>query len=104
MNDPAASLSIVTLFLNADPVVKGVLVLLLAAYDKREHDNPRRQAAEAKLADKRLKACVSALRDRELREIIAGVKQEVALHAQAEPQSDDITMLAVKYNGQSKDA
>ncbi len=31
MNDPAASLSIVTLFLNADPVVKGVLALLLAA-------------------------------------------------------------------------
>ena len=54
-------------------------------------------------SEQRLKACVSALRDRELREIIAGVKQEVALHAQAEPQSDDITMLAVKYNGPAKD-
>ena len=31
MNDPAASLSIVKLFMNADPVVKGVLLLLLAA-------------------------------------------------------------------------
>ena len=31
MNDPAASLSIVKLFFNADPVVKGVLLLLLAA-------------------------------------------------------------------------
>jgi biopolymer transport protein TolQ len=31
VNDPAASLSIVTLFVNADPVVKGVLLLLLAA-------------------------------------------------------------------------
>ena len=31
MNDPAASLSIVKLFLNADPVVKGVLLLLLFA-------------------------------------------------------------------------
>jgi biopolymer transport protein TolQ len=31
VNDPAASFSIVTLFLNADPVVKGVLLLLLAA-------------------------------------------------------------------------
>src|SRR5437899_11127888 len=31
VNDPTASLSIVALFLNADPVVKGVLVLLLAA-------------------------------------------------------------------------
>ena len=31
MNDPVTSLSIVRLFLNADPVVKGVLLLLLAA-------------------------------------------------------------------------
>jgi biopolymer transport protein TolQ len=31
MNGPSASLSIVTLFVNADPVVKGVLLLLLAA-------------------------------------------------------------------------
>ena len=31
MHDPTASLSIVALFLNADPVVKGVLLLLLAA-------------------------------------------------------------------------
>jgi biopolymer transport protein TolQ len=31
VNDPATSLSIVKLFVNADPVVKGVLLLLLAA-------------------------------------------------------------------------
>jgi TolQ protein len=31
VNGPTASLSVVTLFLNADPVVKGVLALLLAA-------------------------------------------------------------------------
>ena len=31
MNDPAASLSVVSLFLHADIVVKGVLLLLLAA-------------------------------------------------------------------------
>ena len=31
MNDPVATLSIVKLFINADPVVKGVLLLLLAA-------------------------------------------------------------------------
>jgi biopolymer transport protein TolQ len=31
VNDPAASLSVLKLFLNADPVVKGVLLLLLAA-------------------------------------------------------------------------
>jgi biopolymer transport protein TolQ len=31
VNDPAASLSIINLFMNADPVVKGVLLLLVAA-------------------------------------------------------------------------
>src|SRR5215831_13362117 len=31
VNDPAATLSIVKLFVNADPVVKGVLLLLLFA-------------------------------------------------------------------------
>jgi len=31
VNDPSATLSIVNLFMNADPVVKGVLLLLLAA-------------------------------------------------------------------------
>jgi biopolymer transport protein TolQ len=31
VNEPAATLSIVKLFINADPVVKGVLLLLLAA-------------------------------------------------------------------------
>ena len=31
MNDPVATLSVVKLFMNADPVVKGVLLLLLAA-------------------------------------------------------------------------
>jgi len=55
-------------------------------------------------SDKRLKSCLSGLRDRELREIIAGVKQEIALHAQTEPQSDDITMLALKYNGPANKA
>jgi len=53
-------------------------------------------------SDQRLKACVSALRDRELREIIGGVKQEIALHAQTEPQSDDITMLVLKFHGVEK--
>ena len=50
-------------------------------------------------SETRLKACLSTLRDRELREIIAGVKQEIVLHAQTQLQSDDITMLALKYNG-----
>jgi len=44
----------------------------------------------------------SALRDRDLPEIIAAVTQEIALHAQTEPQSDDITMLALTYNGPAK--
>ncbi len=50
-------------------------------------------------SSERFRSCVSALRHREVKELIAGVRQEIALHAQSHPQSDDITMLAFKYKG-----
>ena len=52
----------------------------------------------------RLRSCVSALRHRELREMIAGVRKEIARHAEGQPQSDDITMLALKYKGPANQA
>jgi len=52
----------------------------------------------------RLRSCLSALRHRELREMISGVRKEIASHAQAQPQSDDITMLALKYKGPANNA
>jgi phosphoserine phosphatase RsbU/P len=50
-------------------------------------------------SEERLKSCLSSLRHRGLVEIVEGVKQEIVLHAETQPQSDDITMLALQYNG-----
>jgi serine phosphatase RsbU (regulator of sigma subunit) len=55
-------------------------------------------------SEDRLRACVSALGGNGVREIINGVKQEIALHAQGYPQSDDVTMVALRYNGPPKEA
>ncbi len=77
MNDPVASLSIVKLFLNADPVVKGVLLLLLAAS----------VWSWAVIIDKlwRLGAASRAARDHEARAAAARSPQElVAPEGQAE--------------------
>src|SRR5262249_30708886 len=43
----------------------------------------------------RFRSCVSGLRARELREIIAGIRQDIALHAKDQSQYDDITLLAL---------
>ena len=69
MNDPVASLSIVKLFLNADPVVKGVLLLLLAAS----------VWSWAVIIDKlwRLGAASRAARDHEVRAAAARSPQEL---------------------------
>jgi sigma-B regulation protein RsbU (phosphoserine phosphatase) len=52
----------------------------------------------------RFRSCVSALRFRPLREIIDGVRQDIALHAQGQSQSDDITLLSLRYIGSSHKA
>jgi TolQ protein len=77
VNDPVASLSIVKLFLNADPVVKGVLLLLLAAS----------VWSWAVIIDKlwRLGAASRAARDHEVRAAAARSPQELlAPEGQAE--------------------
>ena len=50
-------------------------------------------------SDARLKSCVARLCDLDLPEIVAGVRQEIAAHVGEEAQSDDITMLALRYKG-----
>jgi serine phosphatase RsbU (regulator of sigma subunit) len=75
-------------------------MLLLYTDGVTEAQNSRSEC----FSENRLKDCVLALRNRELREIVDGVKQEIALHAQTQPQSDDITMLALKYWGPAKNA
>lgn len=80
MNDPAASLSIVNLFLNADPVVKGVLLLLLAAS----------VWSWAVIIDKlwRLGAASRSARDHEARAATAQSAQEL-LASEARTRDDD---------------
>jgi sigma-B regulation protein RsbU (phosphoserine phosphatase) len=70
-------------------------LLLLYTDGVTEAENSRLEA----YSEQRLKSCVSALRHRELVELISGVRQDIALHAQSQPQSDDISMLALKYKG-----
>ena len=56
-------------------------------------------AQERLFSEARLKMCLGSLRNRPLTEIVSGVTQEIAAHVQSEPRSDDITMLALRYNG-----
>jgi biopolymer transport protein TolQ len=70
VNDPAATLSVVKLFMNADPVVKGVLLLLLAGS----------VWSWAVIIDKlwRLKGASRAAREHEARAAAASSPQDLA--------------------------
>lgn len=57
--------------------------------------NPQQQL----FSEERLHACVTRSQHQPLSEIISTVRSEIAAHAQHEPKSDDITMLAVRYKG-----
>lgn len=50
-------------------------------------------------SDERLKEFLSGLKDKDVKEIIRAVREQIAEFAQGALQSDDITMLALKYNG-----
>ncbi|MBI5103043.1 MAG: cache domain-containing protein [Nitrospirae bacterium] len=58
-------------------------------------------AGERQFSEQRLLKEVAGLRDRPIKEIIEGVRENVFVHASGVPQSDDITMMAVRYNGKS---
>lgn len=77
MNDPVATLSIVKLFMNADPVVKGVLLLLLAAS----------VWSWTVIVDKlwRLAAASRLARDHEVRAATARSPQELVSGGRSEP-------------------
>jgi sigma-B regulation protein RsbU (phosphoserine phosphatase) len=47
----------------------------------------------------RFRSRIMALRSRELREVIEGVRRDIAFHAQGQAQSDDITLMALRYRG-----
>ena len=52
-------------------------------------------------SEARLKTAVDRLAPKGLPELLEGVKQQVAAHVELEPQSDDITMVALRYNRRS---
>jgi len=50
-------------------------------------------------SDERLQESLSNLQGKGVTETLQGVREEVQKFVQGAPQSDDITMLAVKFNG-----
>ena len=50
-------------------------------------------------SDERLEKELTALKDRPITEVVYGVTESVKSFSAGIPQSDDITMLALKYNG-----
>jgi len=50
-------------------------------------------------SDERLRQCLSDLKGKDIEDIIHGVRSEIATFAQGASQSDDITMLALRYKG-----
>ena len=60
-----------------------------------EAENPNQEL----FSPERFISSVSALRHLDVREIIEGVRHDIALHARNQHQSDDITMLALKFKG-----
>ncbi len=57
--------------------------------------NPKEQL----YSEQRLQECLSKIKDHDVTEMIHGVRKDVRRFAQSSPQSDDITMLALKYYG-----
>jgi len=70
-------------------------ILLLYTDGVTEAENPKQE----QFSLERFRSCVSSLRRRPVQEIVAGVRQEIILHAQGQPASDDITLVALKYHG-----
>lgn len=75
-------------------------LLLLYTDGVIEAENPKLELFSLE----RFRSLVSTLCARELREIIAAARQGIALHAQGHPPSDDITLLALRYNGPANQA
>jgi len=60
--------------------------------------NPKKEL----FSENRLKEGLELVKDNGLQDIVASMRREVSNHAQDEPQSDDITMLLLRYNGRSR--
>lgn len=71
-------------------------VIFLYTDGVTEAMNPRKEL----FSEERLKQCLSRLKGKKVKDIIDGVRTEIEDFAQGASQSDDITMLALKFNGQ----
>jgi sigma-B regulation protein RsbU (phosphoserine phosphatase) len=71
-------------------------VIFLYTDGVTEAMNPRKEL----FSEERLKQCLSRSKGKNLQEIIDGVRTEIKDFAQGASQSDDITMLALRFNGQ----
>jgi sigma-B regulation protein RsbU (phosphoserine phosphatase) len=70
-------------------------VVLLYTDGVTEAENSKQQH----FSDERFRAALSNLRCTDLTEIVNGLRQDIARHTEAHPQSDDITLLALRFNG-----
>jgi len=57
--------------------------------------NPKKEL----FSENRLKESLEVVKEKDLKDIVSNMRQEIRKHAQEEPQSDDITMLLLRYNG-----
>ncbi|OGX07794.1 MAG: hypothetical protein A2Y06_00355 [Omnitrophica WOR_2 bacterium GWA2_37_7] len=54
---------------------------------------------QEQFSEERLSKSLTALKDKDIKEIIARLRKEILVFANGAQQSDDITMLAVRYLG-----
>jgi sigma-B regulation protein RsbU (phosphoserine phosphatase) len=76
-------------------VLKPNDIIFLYTDGVTEAMNPQLQL----FSEQRLRTCLSNLRVEDVAELIHGVRQELMTFAQGAPQSDDITMLALRFEG-----
>jgi len=70
-------------------------ILFLYTDGVTEAENSGREA----FSEERFRAAIATLQVDDLAQIVDGVRADIARHAQGQPQSDDITLLALRFNG-----
>jgi len=82
-----------------DLAIQAGEVLFLYTDGVTEAENAKGEA----FSEHRFRSSISNLPASDLAQLIERVRRDIAHHAEGQPQSDDITLLALKYNGQTAD-